>query len=198
MTPSARAIMERHIETVGVDMDRWISLFAENATLEFPYLASIGMGASLQGRDAIFAAINGFASGVENFTVRHPQIYEAADPNLVFAEYEIDGLVRATRRRYHQFYLARMHVENGQIVLMREYLNPVVVAAAVSGEVCNRPSSGPGSGFPPAGRAERRVRGRSSFCAQQAGFAERAGQKIVLQRQFPDLGVERLQIDRRR
>jgi len=32
--------------------------------------------------------------------------------------------------------------------------------------------------------------GRSSFCVQQAGFAERTGQKIVLQRQLASLGVK--------
>ena len=37
------------------------------------------------------------------------------------------------------------------------------------------------------------------FCArQQARFAERAGQKIVLQRQLSDLGMQRLHVDQRR
>ena len=40
--------------------------------------------------------------------------------------------------------------------------------------------------------------GRSSLCAQQAGFAERTGQKIILQGQLPDLGVKYLHLDRRR
>jgi DNA replication protein DnaC len=39
---------------------------------------------------------------------------------------------------------------------------------------------------------------RSSLCAQQARFAERTGQKIVVQRQLADLGVQHLQIHRRR
>ena len=39
---------------------------------------------------------------------------------------------------------------------------------------------------------------RSSLGARQAGLVERAGQKIVLQRQLPDLGVQCLQIHRRR
>jgi hypothetical protein len=41
------------------------------------------------------------------------------------------------------------------------------------------------------------VHGRSSPCAQQAGFAERSFQKIVLQRQLPDLRVQRLHVDGR-
>src|SRR5215207_8254148 len=40
--------------------------------------------------------------------------------------------------------------------------------------------------------------GRSSLGAQQAGFAERTGQKIVGQRQLADLGVQRLHVDGRR
>ena len=43
-----------------------------------------------------------------------------------------------------------------------------------------------------------RGRGRSSLCAQHAGLGERAFQKIILQRQLPDLGVQRLQIHWRR
>jgi hypothetical protein len=38
---------------------------------------------------------------------------------------------------------------------------------------------------------------RSFLCAQQAYLAERAGQKIILQRQLADLCVQRLQIHRR-
>src|ERR1700730_8882956 len=37
--------------------------------------------------------------------------------------------------------------------------------------------------------------GRSSLCAQQAGLAERAFQKIVLERQLADLGMKGFQID---
>src|SRR6516164_11802101 len=33
-------------------------------------------------------------------------------------------------------------------------------------------------------------------CAQQTGFAERSFQKIVLQRQLSNLGMERLHVDR--
>jgi hypothetical protein len=35
------------------------------------------------------------------------------------------------------------------------------------------------------------ARARSSLCAQQTCFAERAFQKIVLQRQLSDLGMQR-------
>ncbi|MCW2283726.1 hypothetical protein M2320_001500 [Rhodoblastus acidophilus] len=42
-----------------------------------------------------------------------------------------------------------------------------------------------------------RQRPAEFFCAQQARLAERAAQKIILQSQFTDLGVQRLQIDRR-
>jgi hypothetical protein len=38
------------------------------------------------------------------------------------------------------------------------------------------------------------VRGRSSLGAQQTRLAERSGQKIVLQRQFADLRMQRLQV----
>jgi len=44
----------------------------------------------------------------------------------------------------------------------------------------------------PAGRWGDHGRHRSSLCAQQAGLAERSGQKIVLQRQLADLGVQPL------
>ena len=38
---------------------------------------------------------------------------------------------------------------------------------------------------------------RSSLCAQHAGLDERAFQKIILQRQLADLGVQCIQVDRR-
>jgi len=48
-----------------------------------------------------------------------------------------------------------------------------------------------------AGSPADRGRALSFLCAQQAQLAERAFQKIILHRQLPDLGVQRLEIDRR-
>jgi hypothetical protein len=42
---------------------------------------------------------------------------------------------------------------------------------------------------------QQQTRARSSLCAQQTGFAERSVQKIVLQRQLSDLGMQRLHVD---
>ena len=60
---------------------------------------------------------------------------------------------------------------------------------------CNRPCSAKGRAPSPDGQSRGRGCGRSSLCAQQSRFCERAFQKIILQRQLADLGVKRFQID---
>src|SRR3546814_5728370 len=58
--------------------------------------------------------------------------------------------------------------------------------------------SGSAAATPPAASRAARAHGRSSLCARHAGLAERTGQKIVLQRQLPDLGVKLLHVHHRR
>jgi hypothetical protein len=63
-------------------------------------------------------------------------------------------------------------------------------------EARNTGSRGRAAAVPPAGSAATYGYGRSSLCAQQAGFAERTGQKVILKREFSDLRVQGFQIHR--
>src|SRR5205814_5002962 len=63
--------------------------------------------------------------------------------------------------------------------------------SAVAGST---PTSATGRVAAPGVPATVRASNRSSFCARIADATERAGQKIILQCQLPDLGMQRLEI----
>src|SRR3546814_15627993 len=69
---------------------------------------------------------------------------------------------------------------------------PAPVAADSTARSCSAAAT------PPAASRAARAHGRSSLCARHAGLAERTGQKIVIQRQLPDLGVKLLHVHHRR
>jgi len=52
------------------------------------------------------------------------------DPDCLLAEYcgEID--IAATGRAYNNHYCALFHIRNGQIVMFKEYFNPMILSEA--------------------------------------------------------------------
>ena len=113
------------------DLEKALSLFAPDAVLEFPYFSSIGIPSRLEGKEAIRALLEPFLESVSDFRFQNIKIYPLADPNQVFAEYEVNATVKETGRRYHQLYGGRLVAANGQIQLLREFTNNVDAALAL-------------------------------------------------------------------
>jgi ketosteroid isomerase-like protein len=117
-SPATLKAIEGHAKHLGRDFDAWIGLFAEDAVLEFPHFASLGWPTEARGRETIRANLESFLQSVDDF-FQNVRILEAADPDVVFAEYEVHAAVRATGRRYDQSYIAMLTTRDGKIARLR-------------------------------------------------------------------------------
>ena len=129
-SPATRSAMKGHAEHLGRDFEAWIGLFAEDAVLQFPHFASLGWPTETRGRDAIKAGLGRFLESVDDFVLENVLVYEAADPDVVFAEYEVHARVKASGRRYDQSYIAMLTTRDGKIVRLREFPDMIAVAKA--------------------------------------------------------------------
>jgi ketosteroid isomerase-like protein len=123
--------MYGHVRYFGQDLDAWAGLFAEEASLEFPYLSSVGFPTRTMGRDSIRAHVGTFLSAMEGYYLTDVRVYGALEPGRVFAEYNVDATVKATGQSYCQRFFTVLLARGGKIVLLREYLDTVVVAKAL-------------------------------------------------------------------
>jgi ketosteroid isomerase-like protein len=123
-----REVFERLID--GVTHGRWDELpglYAEDAVVTHPFDPT---GGPLAGREALrrhFAA--GAAMGLE-MTARDVVVHQAADPEVVIAEFAYGGRVTATGRRFTIPNIFVLRVRDGLIVESRDYADHLAFAAA--------------------------------------------------------------------
>jgi uncharacterized protein len=103
----------------------WVDLFTENGILEFPY-ATTGYPKKVQGKAALFEYMKNFP---ENFKVKFKNLYfhPTANPNLVIAEFESDGVAISTNNPYLQKYISVFTTDDeGKIQKYVDFWNPII------------------------------------------------------------------------
>lgn len=105
-------------------------LFAEDATMEFPFVPG-GGSMRFEGREEIRArAATRWSESpltVESF---HPLGIVEPSPDVVVAEYEVRGKVTATGEPFAVGAVIILEAQKGHIVSMREYLDPIALGKA--------------------------------------------------------------------
>jgi uncharacterized protein len=110
------------------DLAGFADLFAVDGVHELPF-APPGIPRHLQGRETLreyFSSISGTPLTHDEF--RNMTVYETSDPEVVIAEYDAHGHVTGSGREYELRYLQVVRVRDGQIVLWRDYWNPLASA----------------------------------------------------------------------
>ncbi|WP_217559301.1 nuclear transport factor 2 family protein [Streptomyces sp. GbtcB6] len=113
-------------------VDEAVQLFADDATFQLPYLASVSIQSSYHGREEI----KGFLQLVLDL---YPDwAFDPADtkilidtPDQAFAEYIARPTAAPTGRKIEHLFMGRLVAENGKIKLLREALNTVAAAQAL-------------------------------------------------------------------
>jgi ketosteroid isomerase-like protein len=119
---------------VADDLVGFADLFAADGIHELPF-APPGIPRRLEGREAIRNHFSGMANRARVETGFRPVcIHETADPEVIVVELDAQGLVVATGQPYELRYVEVIQVRNGQIVLWRDYWNPLA-SADVEGQV---------------------------------------------------------------
>jgi ketosteroid isomerase-like protein len=104
-------------------------VLAEDAVLEMP-LAPAGLPSRYEGRDAIAELLRGHQV-FSKLAFHDVDIHAMDDPELAVVEFRSEGEFAATGTSYENRYILVMRVRAGQIVLYREYFNPMALAGAL-------------------------------------------------------------------
>lgn len=122
--PTAQAVWSFLTALERKDMGAFADVWANDAVQDMPF-APEGFPKQISGKDNIVAHYMAWPdiSGDANFT-DNLVFYPMANPEWVFVEYQGRVDILTTNRTYEQRYGGLFHVQDGKIVLFREYFDP--------------------------------------------------------------------------
>jgi uncharacterized protein len=109
-------------------------LYAADGVHEMPF-APPGIPRRIEGRDNIRAFLNR-AAGAAPMTFnefRNVRIHETADPDTIICEYDLHGQVSKTGDPFVFSYVLLLTVRNGEIAVVRDYMDTMAMTAALGG-----------------------------------------------------------------
>jgi ketosteroid isomerase-like protein len=111
--------------------DDLADLYATDAVHEFPF-ASPGFPSCFEGREAVRAGYRAAwsAGPAQVQEVRRVAAYETADPEVIIAEHVVRGTLTTKATTFTVPGLLILHVRNGLITRVRDYMDGSGVAAA--------------------------------------------------------------------
>ncbi|WP_329424353.1 nuclear transport factor 2 family protein [Streptosporangium sp. NBC_01495] len=125
------AVAEHLRLTAAGRVDEWVTLFAPDAVLEFPF-APPGVPQRVTGRDALFAHMSNFP---ETFDVEFVDLvfHQTVDPSLVIAEFRSTGTARPTGKPYEQTCVSVVRTDDDALIThYLDYWNPLVAIEALT------------------------------------------------------------------
>lgn len=129
----AIAALTAHLERIATDIERWLDLFADDAIVEFPYAASVGLPARLIGKPAIAAYFRRTPDMFRGLAFRDLELHATADPDVALAEVHGSATIAPHGAAYEQDYVMVVECRAGQIVRYREYWDVAAALAAFGG-----------------------------------------------------------------
>ncbi|OJT24533.1 phenazine biosynthesis protein [Archangium sp. Cb G35] len=133
-TRDAAHLLDAHLELIPSDIGRWLELFTDDAVVEFPYAAGLGLPERLEGREAIRQYFMDTPKHFRGLTFTNVRRYPTTAPDIALAEAHGSATIAATGSTYEQDYVMLVKARNGRISLYREYWNPVPGLRAFGGE----------------------------------------------------------------
>ena len=136
-----RVVLERAMAAIGTgDRATLAGLYTEDWVLELPFGDP---PRRLEGAVEI-ADYLGPQMGRFEFTLSLVAVHFCLDPDLLVAEYTSEGRATATGKPYHNTYIGLWRFRDGRICGVKEYLNPMVAAEALTPD---DPQDTPGDGY---------------------------------------------------
>ncbi|WP_067568869.1 nuclear transport factor 2 family protein [Nocardia acidivorans] len=116
------------------DADAFVALFAADAVFEIPFVLP-GFPNRFEGREEIRAHLERWwspqrLSGVVIHGI-HPTIYETSDPETLWVENDVDLTRPGTERARVRTSVNVVRVRDGQVTLLRDYMDTNRIAAMV-------------------------------------------------------------------
>ena len=126
----AQTLVQRYVQTiVEKDIDGWMNLWDDNCVLELPF-APKGRPNRVEGKADLSTYIQGVVKNLEVVNTAQQQIYLTQDPNLIIVEFGGEGRIPSTGRTFRAQYVWMMRTNNGRLIHMRDYWNPLAAMEA--------------------------------------------------------------------
>jgi ketosteroid isomerase-like protein len=128
--PSPQQVLERLMQ--GIADQAWHgldALYAEDAVVEHPF--ALPVPTRITGRAAIRTHFDQFAAAPLRLQVRNMVVRATADPEVVVAEWDYDGVVTTTGRAFRVSNVQVSRVRAGKIVDSRDYHNHAMMASVM-------------------------------------------------------------------
>ena len=130
---SAAQLLRRSLDTfLAKDIKSWAELCDEDVFVEFPFAPDVA-SRKLIGRAAIYEYLKNYPSVIDIQSTPTLRVNATDDPNMAIAEWSVSGRVISNGNPYEMSYATFVTFKNGLIVNYREYWNPTVFVAAMSG-----------------------------------------------------------------
>jgi uncharacterized protein len=128
----ARRVLERALQLfLAKDLNGFADMFAEDGVHELPF-APPGVPVTLQGREGIREYLTAIAATpIEFHDFVDLMVHETTDPEMVIAEYQARGVIVSSGEPYTARYIQVLRARNGEIVVWRDYWNPLSGAKAL-------------------------------------------------------------------
>ena len=132
-TLTAEQLLQRSLDKfLAKDMKAWTDLCTDDVVAEFPF-APEGSPARIEGRGALFEYLRNYPDVIDVREIPTTRIYPTDDPNVAIAEWSVSGSVVSNGNPYNMKYATFVTFRDGLIANYREYWNPQVFLAALSG-----------------------------------------------------------------
>lgn len=115
---------------VTKDFEKWLTLFSEDAVVEFPY-APAGYTQRLVGIEEIRNYMYELFKLVRILSFSSPDLLVTKDK--IVAEYTCNAVMTGTERPYRQSYISVFCIKDRKITLFKDYWNPTVLLEAAQG-----------------------------------------------------------------
>jgi uncharacterized protein len=130
---TAVQLLQRSLDMfLAKDMKGWTDLCTDDVVAEFPF-APEGVPARIEGRGALFDYLRNYPDVIDVREIPTARIYPTDDPNVAIAEWSVSGSVVSNGNPYNMKYATFVTFRDGFIANYREYWNPQVFLAALSG-----------------------------------------------------------------
>lgn len=131
---TAAQLAQRSLDAfLAKDMRLWTDYCTVDVVAEFPF-APEGSPARIEGKAALYEYLKGYPDLIDVEEIPTSTIYTTDDPNVAVVEWSVTGSVVTNGNPYDMAYATFITFRDGLVANYREYWNPQVFLAALSGE----------------------------------------------------------------
>jgi uncharacterized protein len=118
-------IIDAYLASISTNIEAWSDLLVEDAIMEVPYAAALGVPPRLAGKSVIYNYLKPAMALMPNLTFTNVRKYPTLNPNVWWVEVHGEAIVPTTGHHYQQDYVLLIEAKDGKIVYVCEYSNPV-------------------------------------------------------------------------